>query len=208
MIETERLLLREIADEDAPGIHAMNLDPEVNRYTGDGPFESVDATRAFYEKYRREVYGVHGFGRWTVIEKETGAFAGWCGLKRVEGEVDLGFRFAREFWGRGYATEAARACVEHGFGELNLDRIVAWSHPDNAASLRVLTKLGFQRYGKSTIEGMPVLLFDLTPGPHPQFTLKEGGGVLRRASSGRRRTRRGGSPSRPVRTGQRRQRQG
>ena len=92
---TERCILRAIDPAaDAEGLFELNLDPEVLRFTGDTPFASVDETRAFYEKYVAEVYP-GGFGRWSVIDRESGAFLGWCGLKKVERGIDLGFRFAR-----------------------------------------------------------------------------------------------------------------
>ena len=159
-LETERCVMRPIDPAiDAPGIYAMNLDPEVNRYTGDGPYASVDVTRETYERYVRDVYPT-GFGRWTVLDRATGELLGWCGLKRVEGEIDLGYRFVRKAWGRGIATECARACVEWGFREKGVERISAWSHRDNAASTRVLEKLGFRFVRDAEIEGFPVRYYE------------------------------------------------
>lgn len=140
--ETERLELREFSTEDAEGFYRLNADPEVLRYTGDEPFADVEAARAFlaaYDNYTRD-----GFGRWSVYVKETGEYIGFCGLsyRPESGEVDVGFRIRRDCWGKGYATEAARAALEIGFNRYGLTRIVGRAMRDNVASHRVLLKLG------------------------------------------------------------------
>ena len=83
--------------------------------TSTHPFASVEEARAFLEAYPD--YRVHGMGRWAVVAKDGGAWLGWCGLKRgPDGEVDLGFRLHRRYWGRGVATETGAASLAHGFG--------------------------------------------------------------------------------------------
>ncbi len=143
LFETPRLLLRPFLPEDAPGLLELNNDPEVQRFTGDPPFPSLEAARRFvleYPEYRRT-----GYGRWAVLQKTDGAFLGWCGLKlNEEEEVDLGFRFLRRYRGRGYATEAAAACLDYGFRTLNLPEIVGRAMTENVASIRVLEKIGLQ----------------------------------------------------------------
>src|SRR5262249_33667778 len=90
-------------------------------------------------------YAVHGFGRWAVILKETGRLIGFNGLKYLDelGEVDLGYRFLPEYWGRGLATETGLPCVQYGFEKIGLKRILGLVDPPNKASSRVLEKLGF-----------------------------------------------------------------
>lgn len=83
-----------------------------------------------------------GHGRWMVARKETGEALGWCGLKNEDGVIDLGYRFFRSAWGKGYATEAAQACIDYGFDKLNMPRITGRVLPDNIASCRVLEKVG------------------------------------------------------------------
>ncbi len=143
LIETPRLLLREFKEEDAPGLLELNDDPEVQRFTGDPPFPTLKAARQFvveYPEYRRT-----GYGRWAVLCKADGAFLGWCGLKlNEEEEVDLGFRFLRRCRGRGFATEAAAACLDYGFRSLQLEKIVGRAMTENKASIRVLEKIGMQ----------------------------------------------------------------
>lgn len=142
ILETPRLYLREMTPEDAEHAYILNSDPEVLRYTGDDPFESVEEACEFlvnYESYKR-----YGLGRWGVILKETGEYLGWCGLKYTPelDEFDIGYRFMKKFWGFGYATEAAAACLELGFNQLGIKTIVGRAMPENDASVRVLEKIG------------------------------------------------------------------
>lgn len=142
ILSTSRLVLREFEPNDAESFVELNSDPEVMRYTGDRPFESVEAARSFLEAYPD--YRTNGFGRWAVLVGPEREFAGWCGLKLVDGEVDLGYRLKRRFWGAGIATEAARACVAYGFLELALEELVARAWAENVASIRVIEKCGFR----------------------------------------------------------------
>ncbi len=162
MIETPRLRLREFHLDDAAAMHAMNADPEVLRFTGDVPFASLEEARAFLLAY--DQYRTRGMGRWVMEEKQGGAFVGWCGLKYDPDidEVDLGFRLPRAVWGRGYATEAGRACLEYGFGKLGLRRIVGRAMADNASSHRVLMKLSMVEVERKTDEGAMWVIYEVT----------------------------------------------
>jgi ribosomal-protein-alanine N-acetyltransferase len=159
IVETQRFRLREIVPDDAPFFFALNADPEVVRYTGDGPFVSVEAAREFIENYRD--YRDHGVGRWAIVDREDGGLHGWCGLKRRPDEVDLGYRLFRRSWGRGIATETGRACLAFGFQDLGLERIVAEAAVENAASVRVLEKLGMRRTGPAHIDALDAIGFEL-----------------------------------------------
>ncbi len=87
-------------------------------------------------------YQTNGFGRWAVIDKPSNQFLGWCGLKLNEEKfIDLGFRFFKTQWGKGYATESARATLEYGFNQLNMNEIIGRVALDNKASINVLEKL-------------------------------------------------------------------
>ena len=149
--ETDRLGLARFSLADAPGFYALNLDPEVLRYTGDVPFGSMAEAEEFIRNYKN--YGRHGFGRWSVYLKSTGEYIGFCGLnyRPALDEVDIGFRFLRRVWGNGYATEAARFCLQQGFQKFGLKRIVARAMRENLASHRVIQKLGM-RFEKEFIE--------------------------------------------------------
>ena len=140
IIETERLILREFIDSDAISIYELNSDPEVIRYTGDLPFPSVSDAENFLKDYSD--YLRNGFGRWAAISKDREHFLGWCGLKlNEENFIDIGFRFFRKEWGKGYATESAKASLEFGFNHLKLDEIIGRASRENKPSIRVLEKL-------------------------------------------------------------------
>ena len=161
IIETNRLKLRELTPADAQHFFDLNADLEVIKFTGDPPFENVGAAREFLENY--DQYEKYGYGRWAVILKETGEFTGWCGLKYLPelDETDLGFRFFRRHWNKGYATESALACIEFGFKKLKLKRIVGRAMAANSASVRVLEKTGFEFVKEMEFEEHPGLYFSL-----------------------------------------------
>lgn len=144
-----RLILRLLQVEDAQSMYDLNADPAVIRYTGDPPFESVEAAKAFLQSY--DHYEQHGFGRWAVIRKEDEAFVGWAGLKyNEENQVDVGFRFFQAEWGKGYATESALAAIQLGFERFQIPFIVGRTAPENTASQRVLEKIGMQYWKTGT----------------------------------------------------------
>lgn len=140
--ETQRLILREFNVDDAAQMYALNNDPDVIRFTGDPPFANVAEARSFLENY--DQYRKFGYGRWAVTDKISGEFLGWCGLKfdPSTGETDIGFRFFKIHWNKGYATESARECLKNGFGKLKLERIIGRAMKENSASVKVLEKLG------------------------------------------------------------------
>lgn len=153
MLETKRLILRELTTEDAEKFYELNSDPEVIRYTGDVPFRTIDQARNFLTDYKD--YRKNGFGRWAVIEKTTQEFIGWCGLKLNEQDlVDIGFRFFRNYWGFGYATESASACLNYGFDTLKLTIIIGRSARANKASIRILEKLNMSFWKAGSCEGI------------------------------------------------------
>lgn len=153
ILETERLLLREFEPSDAQAMYDLNADPEVIRWTGDPPFDSVEHAETFLQKYPD--YDRNGYGRWSVIVKETDEFVGWCGLKLNEKDlIDLGYRFFRKDWGKGYATESAAACLGYGFLALGMDEIIGRVAPENVASIRVLEKLGMTFWKEDDCKGI------------------------------------------------------
>ncbi len=145
-LETERLILRPFCAADAGMVFALNGDPEVMRYL---PKDEVYASEAqaaeFLVSYIEKSIAL-SFARWAVVRKSDLRTLGWCGLRRVEDdEVDLGFRFLREHWGKGYATESGQRWLKYGFGPGGLAEIVAKAASGNIGSQRVLTKLNFER---------------------------------------------------------------
>jgi ribosomal-protein-alanine N-acetyltransferase len=150
---SHRLLFVQLNTDYAADFFALNEDPEVLRYTGDPPFANIDAAHAFLTDYE-QVYAQSGMGRWGVLRKSDRVFVGWCGLKRHQnGEVDLGFRLLKRFWGNGLATEAAEACLKYGFETLKLPYIIGRSMRENTASIRVLEKVGMQ-FWKESVEDL------------------------------------------------------
>lgn len=142
-IETERLKLRDFKTSDGFSFFYLNLDEEVMRYTGDIAFSSVKKAEVFLNNYSD--YERNGFGRWTVVRKEDNEILGWCGLKkRLDGVIDIGYRFHKKYWNNGYATESASACLKYGFEILNLDEIIGNTDRENIASIKVLEKIGLK----------------------------------------------------------------
>ena len=161
ILETERLFLREITAADAVIAYELNLDPEVIRYTGDDPFDSIEEARQFLQSY--DHYEKYGFGRWGVIRKEDGEFLGWCGLKYTADldEYDIGFRFFKKHWNKGYATEAAKACIELGFREHGMTVIVGRAMKENTGSVRVLEKIGLTFTGTFDFDGEAGVIYKI-----------------------------------------------
>ena len=152
-IKTSRLLLREFLPNDDEALFALNSDPEVLKYTGDKAFISVREAREFIEGY--SAYTQYGYGRWAVTLPDTGLFLGWCGLKYHEqGFTDLGFRLMRDYWGKGYATEAAQASLAHAFGPLGLQEVIGRAARENQKSVRILEKLRMRFWKEAPCEGI------------------------------------------------------
>jgi [ribosomal protein S5]-alanine N-acetyltransferase len=122
----------------------MVSDPDVTRFTGDD-CQTLEVARKRLEDGPFQDYRKHGYGRWAAVYKTTGTVIGYAGLKYLgdAGEVDLGFRFFKEYWGKGLATEASRAIVAYGLGTLQQKRIAGIADIENKASIRVLEKVGF-----------------------------------------------------------------
>jgi RimJ/RimL family protein N-acetyltransferase len=161
VIETERLLLRTFTIEDAALIFELNKDPVVTEYTGD-PIRDIEHGREVLEKAILPQYALYNHGRWAIHLKPKLEFIGWCGLKTRpdRNEIDLGYRFIRSFWGKGYATEAAHACLRYGFENLGLKRIVGRAMPQNKASLKVLENCGMTYIGDEIVDDHPAKTYE------------------------------------------------
>ena len=161
VLQTDRLILREYTEEDAPDLFELGSNPEVMRYVPDEPMTTVEQAHLTLMNHPIADYYRHGFGRWACILRATGQNIGFCGLKYLVelDEVDLGFRFLPAHWGKGLATEAARACVGYGFETLALEQIIGLSDPENHASIRVLEKTGMQFAGVVRPYGFPMLRY-------------------------------------------------
>ncbi|GAB4348330.1 MAG: GNAT family N-acetyltransferase [Flammeovirgaceae bacterium] len=161
-LETERAIMRKLTAEDAEDFYALNLDEEVLKYTGDKPFENLQTAKKFLMNY--DQYEKYGVGRLAVIEKTTSKFIGWCGLKynSDEDEYDIGFRFFRDYWNKGFATETAKRCLDYGFNELGIVRIVGRAMKENIASIKVLEKIGMTFKETFNFDGYDEVIYELT----------------------------------------------
>lgn len=161
ILETERLLLRELNVNDAKSFYQLNLDNEVMKYTGEGAFKDIEESKKFLENY--DQYKKYGIGRWAVINKENKEFLGWCGLKFTESlnEYDIGFRFFRKHWNKGYATESAKACVNFGLNKFKITEIIGRAMKDNKASIKVLEKIGLMYDRDFDFEGSKGVIYKI-----------------------------------------------
>ena len=148
VIATERLVLRDWQASDSAPFAALNADPSVARYLG---LQRDRAGSDALIESSREHWSTNGFGLWAVERSDDGRFLGFTGLARPSFEahftpaVEVGWRLAREAWGHGYATEAARAALTFGFETIGLDEIVSFTVPANERSWRVMQRLGMTR---------------------------------------------------------------
>ena len=161
-IHTERLVLRPYEADDLEQLHAV-LYSDVNAMRLLGGPRDMAGTRFALERSMTQ-QEITGFSFWPVIERESGLLVGEAGLFPLSPEgpdVALGYAFGSPWWGRGYATEAARGVVGEAFGSLGLDRLVAITREANVGSRHVLDKLGFQMEGVRHVWGAEQLFFML-----------------------------------------------
>ena len=165
ILETDRLVLRELTTDDAPFILALVNDPAWIRFIGDKGVRTLDDARSYILAGPVALYRRHRFGLWLVEAKQQGAI-GMCGLIRRDtlDHVDIGFAFLPAYRGLGYAREAAAATLAYGRQVIGLDRIVAIADPDNASSIGLLERIGlaFERKIRLVPDGPELSLFGLT----------------------------------------------
>ena len=161
LLETDRLLLREWRDSDFEVYAAMCADPEVMRYLGGKTFNRMEAWR--HMAFLIGHWDLLGYGQWAVEEKESGKFIGRLGFLNPADwpGFEIGWTLARNVWGKGFATEAARRALQFGFNELDKDHVISLIHPDNAASIRVAERLGESLEGKTELLGHDVLIYGI-----------------------------------------------
>ena len=162
-IETERLRHRMLRPDDLSGLMSIVGDSEVMTYLGveggialsrEEAEEALTRMIAFWDQ--------RGFGRWAVLEKSTGRMVGLCGLRLMEDTPELFYVFAKDVWGLGLATESAKASLRYGLEELGFDRIVAASRHANAASIRVMEKIGMRYENDINYQGVDAVCYAIT----------------------------------------------
>lgn len=171
IIETERLIIRELLPEDEAGMFELDSDPEVHKYLGNKPIKHIDEARRVIELIRLQ-YETNGIGRWAMLEKSSGNFIGWTGLKLItipiNGHVnyyDLGYRMIKRYWGKGYATESAIASRDYAFNVLKTDKVYGMADIANTASCNVLQKTGLVYQHDFEYDGAPHAWFEMENRP-------------------------------------------
>lgn len=161
MFETERLCLRQFNESDTEAVFAMRSDADVMRFIREP--QNINET-VNWIKLVSSHWADEKIGFCAVVEKASQKLIGWCGLWRLKetGETEVGYAIAKEFWGRGLATEAARRFLEYGFEELEVDEIVAVARPENKASRRVMERLGMQYDYTGEFYGRQLVHYSLT----------------------------------------------
>jgi RimJ/RimL family protein N-acetyltransferase len=183
-LETERLRLRPLRESDFEDYAALYADPEVLRYLGGGP-EPWDRGRAWrHMAFNRGHWEIAGAGMWVVEHQETGAFLGLIGFAAPEGwpGFELAWILARRWWGNGYATEGARAALDHAFTVLQKDRVISLIHPENRPSIRVAERIGESLRGRILHFGREMLCFGADREACPREKASEADERLSRAS--------------------------
>jgi RimJ/RimL family protein N-acetyltransferase len=149
IIETERLILRPFELSDAEDMFAMDSNPIVHKYLWQTPSKEIAETIKVIE-YLQKQYRENKIGRFATILKETNEFIGWTGIKYINDHeengntnfYDYGYRLDEKFWNIGYATEASIAWLDHGFKEMKIEKMNAYTHFENGASNHILQKVG------------------------------------------------------------------
>jgi RimJ/RimL family protein N-acetyltransferase len=162
-LRTERLVIRPYREDDATPLHEVFGSPEVMKWTPSAP--SKDVAETAQRLARTMAFTARqpaGLGLWALALQESGEFLGQVGLFPVEGkgpDVEVAYELAPRVWGHGYATEAARALVEYGFGEMRLRRVVALILPDNARSRNVASKCGMTLEAPGRFYGLDLVVY-------------------------------------------------
>lgn len=169
-LETERLILRDLLETDVDGIYELDSDPVVHKYLGNNPIKSKEKAIEIIQ-FVQQQYKNLGVGRFAAIEKSSGDFIGWSGLKLNTGEkeslngktefYDIGYRLIPRYWGNGYATESSLKIVGFGFNKLNIETMCGAAEIDNIASNKVLKKIGLKFINEFTYDNTKCNWYEL-----------------------------------------------
>jgi ribosomal-protein-alanine N-acetyltransferase len=145
VIETERLILKQLKVEDAEDLYRIYSNRETMKFMGTGS-ASIEEERSNIQKHIEKYYNKYGFGLWATVLKENNTLIGRCGLlyQEIEGtkDLELAYLIDNTYWGKGLATEAAQSIIKIGFDRYKFNRIIAIINPQNIASIRVAKKIG------------------------------------------------------------------
>jgi [ribosomal protein S5]-alanine N-acetyltransferase len=168
ILETERLLMRQILPEDAQNIFELDNNPNVMQYLGGKTITDINLIHNKIKRIRKE-YEDYKIARFAVILKETNEFIGWSGIQFVTEEennhinyYDLGYRLNENFWGKGYGLEAALPWVKYAFEEMKIEILTAGAHEDNIGSNKILQKCGMKYINQYDWETFPWNWYEIT----------------------------------------------
>lgn len=166
-IETDRLILRELEYTDENDLFEMDSDSDVHLYIENNPVKSIEEIQKAIKMLKKQ-YKENGIARWAVVDKFTNECIGWSGLKYFVEPLnnhnnfyELGYRFKKKHWGKGFATESSISILNYGFQNLKIDKVFAITDPNNVNSKNVLKKLGFEYKETINYEGDPTDWFEL-----------------------------------------------
>lgn len=164
-LETDRLYMRHFKTEDLVEYSKIMGQDEVGKWLPRGRGYTKEEVKKFLESISKH-WQEKGYGVWAVVEKESGNIIGHCGLNYVKqnNEIEVLYGFGKDYWGLGYATEAAKAALAFGFEKVGLNRIVAFAKTDNIASRKVIEKIGLKYIKDIEIFGMNCAYYDLRIG--------------------------------------------
>ncbi len=164
IVETDRLLMRSFHNSDVNAFSAICADPEVMKYIGGGTHD-IEQTQTKITKWIKN-YETDGFGLMALIHKKSNDLIGFCGLIKqiVDDEecIELGYRLAKKYWGKGLATEAAQAVRDYAFKDLNIQQLISIIHPENIPSKKVASKTGMCLIKKTIFQGIDVEIYKVT----------------------------------------------
>lgn len=168
LIETERFLIRPLIAEDAAGIFELDSNPQVHTYLGNNPIKTLAEAENVIRLIQKQ-YEDLGIGRWAIIEKSTGNFVGWTGFKYITEPInnhvnhhDLGYRLIESYWGKGIATETAKACLRYAFEVLNLEKVYGICDIENVGSKNILLKCGLKLIETFDYDNTPHYWFEIS----------------------------------------------
>ncbi|NIM95934.1 MAG: GNAT family N-acetyltransferase [Anaerolineales bacterium] len=176
IIHTQRLVLRGLDPLDLDYLHSILSDREVIRYLPRTEPWPIAIVQKWIESQQNQ-WDEYGFGWWAVEHQKSGELIGWSGLNHIveSDEDEVLYLFAKPYWGRGIATEAAKASVEYGFGVVGLDEIIGLTHPENFQSQRVLEKCGLEFINMAQYFGMELRRYRISLKKYRKWIVDQGG---------------------------------
>lgn len=160
-IQTQRMILRMFVPGDLDELHRIFSDPAVVKYIGLGEPATHEETELALDSMLRH-WQRHGFGRWALTDRENGNLIGCGGLRSLFGTPELVYLFEQDYWGRGLATEVGSAILKYAFAQMDFPHVVAITKPKNAASIRVMQKLGMRFEMDANYYGIDVVQYTIT----------------------------------------------